>query len=149
MGFSIALSIDFHSEKESTVGVIEIDSFQEHFIAPLTYWSADDYKRHWKLSIERILKLSATSCLITSMLNPAEASFIFWWPMYLAGDTVFIQNQILFFDKLEPAFDEGDIYASIPERQTVDVDGNVISEWSIHRKDLEDFLVALVASFEK
>lgn len=43
----------------ASLGFIQIGSFQERFIASLMYWSADDYKRHWKEAIERILYSSS------------------------------------------------------------------------------------------
>src|SRR5262245_1505378 len=115
----------------ASLGVIQIGYFQERFIASLMYWSADDYKRHWKQAIERILHSSDVSCLITSMVDPATASHIVWWPMYRVNDSVFIQNHILFFDQLQSSFDERNPFSSVTERQTVDEDGNRISEWSV------------------
>lgn len=145
MAFSIRLLPDSVPDLDPGViaglGVIEIESFQERFIASLMYWSADDYRRHWRQAIERITQASAVSCLITSMLDPATASHIFWWPMYLVKNTVFIQNHILFFDKLLSPFDERNPFSFVPERRTIDEDGNKISEWAVQIGDLEEFLI--------
>lgn len=144
MAFSIELLPDPVPDLDpgviASLGIIEIGSFKERFIASLMYWSADDYRRHWKQAIERVLQSSTVSCLITSMLNPKTASLVFWWPMYRVNDTVFIQNHILFFETLQSPFDERNPFSFVPVRRTVDEDGNKISEWSVRISDLEGFL---------
>jgi len=145
MTFSINLIPDSVPDLDpgviASLGVIQIDSFQERFIASLMYWSADDYKRHWKQAIERILHSSNVSCLITSMVDPTTGNHIFWWPMYRENDTVFIQNHIMFFDQLQSPFDERNPFSSVADRQTLDEDGNRISEWSVQINELEEFLI--------
>jgi contact-dependent growth inhibition (CDI) system CdiI-like immunity protein len=144
MGFSIGLISDPVPDLDigvvASLGVIQIGSFQERFIASLMYWSADEYKRHWKQAIERIFHSSKDSCLITSMADPASASFIVWWPMYRVNEIVFIQNQILFFDQLQTPFDERSPYSFVPKRRIMNEDGESISEWSVRIDELEEFL---------
>lgn len=144
MAFSISLLLepvpDLEPGVKASLGLIKIGSFQERFSASLMYWNAEDYERHWKQAVARIIKSSAVSCLITSMLDPATANFIFWWPMYCEGDTVFIQNQILFLDQLPSPFDEHAPFSHVPERKILSEDGEKISEWFVSIKDLESFL---------
>jgi CdiI N-terminal domain len=144
MAFSIGLISDPLPKLDPGVvasfGVIQIGSFQERFIASLMYWGADDYKRHWKQAIERVLHSSDVSCLITSMVDPATATFIFWWPMYRVNENVFIQHQILFFDQLQSPFDERTPFSFVSKRQTINEDGERISEWSVRINELEEFL---------
>ena len=144
MSFSIELAnsqASISSEIDVGVGVIKIGSFQEHFMATLTYWEIDDYFNHWKVAIERVTQSTLASCLITSMVDPVTSSHIFWWPMYRENDTVIFQNHILFFDKLKSPFDERNPFLTVPERQTVDEDGNNISEWTVHISELMEFLI--------
>jgi hypothetical protein len=145
MAFSIDLIPDPVPDLDpgvvASLGTIQIGSFQERFIASLMYWSADDYKRHWRQAIERILHSSDVSCLITSVVDPTTANHIFWWPMYRVNEYVFIQNQILFFDQLQFPFDEQNPFSSVAERRTIDEDGNRISEWSVQIDELEEFLI--------
>jgi hypothetical protein len=54
---------------------------------------------------------------------------------------VFIQNHILFFDQLQSPFDERNPFSSVRGRQTINEDGNRISEWSIPIDELEKFLI--------
>jgi hypothetical protein len=145
MAFSIGLIPDTVPNLDpgvvASLGVIQIGSFQERFIASLMYWSADDYKRQWKQVIGRILYSSDVSYLITSMVDPTTGNHIFWWPMYRENGTVFIQNHIMFFDQLQSPFDERNPFSSVADRQTLDEDGNRISEWSVQINELEEFLI--------
>lgn len=145
MAFSIRLlpepTPEHESDEKVSWGEITIGPFRERFLSPLSYWSAADYERHWRQAAARIVQSPAPSCLITSMRDPAMANFIFWWVMYRAGDTVLVQNQILFLDNLSPPFDPDDPFSSISERRTVSEDGEEISEWSIPIKDVESFLI--------
>jgi hypothetical protein len=144
MSFSIGLLSDPVADLEPGViasyGRIEIGEFQERFIASLMYWGRGDYERHWKQALARILDSFNASCLITSIVDPAAASHLFWWPMYRVHDTVYIQNHILFFDSLSSPFNQNDPFPSIPKRRLVDEDGNHLSEWSVSIKDIESFL---------
>lgn len=147
MPFSIALVNDPNlrfpdfDPKVASLGIIEIGPYKERFIAPLMYWSVDDYRRHWEQAIERILfHQSDVSCLITSMADPAKSAFIFWWPMYRVNNkTVCIQNHILFFDKLQSPFDESNPFSSVPERRTINEDGDNISEWLVSIDEVRHF----------
>jgi CdiI N-terminal domain len=148
MAFSIGLLSDPVPDLDQGVvashGLIEIGSFQERFIASLMYWKADDYERHWKQALARIVESFDASCLITSIVNPSVASHLFWWPMYRVQDTVYIQHHILFFDTLSSPFNQNDPYSSIPRRRIIDEDGNHLSEWSVTTKDIESFLQEIV-----
>ena len=144
MAFSIRLLSDPVPNPEPCVrvsyGSIEIEAFNERFLTSLVYWSPDDYERHWKEALTRVVSSPDDSCLITSIVDPSAASHLFWWPMYREGDTVYIQNQILFFKNLPSPFNENDPFSSVPARQRMDEDGNRISEWAVSIKEIEAFL---------
>ncbi len=134
------LPSDMQSDKKANLGLIQIGAFEERFTASFAYWGPPDYERHWEEAIDRIVAGSSTSCLITSMASPSTASFIFWWPLYRLGNQVFIQNHILFFERLIVPFNENDPYASVRPRRTIDEDGHAISEWVTSIDDLRMFL---------
>lgn len=123
-----------------SIGVIILDSFQERFRALTTFWQPEDYERHWRDAVQRIVSSGRDSCLITSLHDPAESTMLVWWPMYRRGDTVYVQNAMLFFDQLSRPFDPSEPYASVPERVVVSEDGEAISEWQVCVSDLEGFL---------
>lgn len=144
MSFSITLQNhpppEVEPEAKVTLGTIQIGAFEERFSASLEYWNKNDYQKHWKTALNRIVNGTEVSCLITSMADPRKADFIFWWPMYRTGEKVHFQNQILFFEQLSAPFNENDPFASIKERETVTEEGHQISEWSVPISDLRDFL---------
>ena len=141
MAFSIVLLDEPASDIESgRLGLITIGSYQERFVAPITYWDVTNYRRHWRQAITRIVQGSVTSALITSMYDPAVANFIHWWPMYRLGDTVYFQNHILFLNELETPFEPNDPFRFVPERVVINSDGDKISEWSAPIADLESML---------
>ena len=70
------------------------------------------------------------------MYDPRSANFLMWWPMWRVGDTVFVQNQILFMDKIREGFDEEGLERYIPKRTTTTSEGERISEWSVSVKDI-------------
>ena len=63
--------------------------------------------------------------------------------MYRVGETVFLQNHLLFFDQLARPFSIDDPYSSLKDRETVDEDGNRISEWSVNFSEIESFARSL------
>lgn len=141
MAFSIDLLDEPASDLESgRAGLLIIGSYVERFVAAIDYWDVALYRRHWRQAITRIVQGSVTSTLITSMYDPSVANFIYWWPLYRLGDTVRFQNHILFFNELQTPFDPNDPFRFVPERLTVNNDGEKISEWSASISDLESFL---------
>ena len=120
-------------------GFVKLDTYEERFVAPLVYWTVAAYRRQWREGIRRCLDGQARSCLITSMRDPQTANFIQWWPLYRVVDDVYLQNQILLLDQIHGAFVPSEPYAHVPERRTVNADGERISEWHIRVEDLQEF----------
>ncbi|WP_226963066.1 hypothetical protein [Streptomyces mimosae] len=113
------------------MGVIRIGDFQEDFHASLSFWSADDYRRSWRSAFVALADDSAaTSCLVTSITDPANSNFIFCWPLYRSGETVFVQNSLIFLEELTSPFDPAEPWHSVLPRETVSEEGRPISEWA-------------------
>jgi hypothetical protein len=77
MSFSIKIPLtanQLRNAREAN-GVIVTGEFEETFTVPLEYWNAEDYRRHWKASLLKLLQ-KEDSCLITSMHDPEKANFI-------------------------------------------------------------------------
>ena len=137
--FSIQFEIESPSgrELELSLASLRIGDFMETFEVSLEYWTQEDYQQQWVDAVTRILSGEISSCLITSITNPATANLLFWWPIYQLQDCVIIQNQVLFLNELGQPFNENRPYDYVQERQTYSEDGAPISEWSTSVEDLQ------------
>lgn len=122
------------------VGLIQLGEFRESFCATLEYWTIKDYEESWNKALLRLTNGAATSCLITSFIDPLNANFLILWPLYRFGDEVAVQNQLLFSDQLSHVFDPTAPWESIHPYSAIDGDGRNISEWRIQMTDLREFL---------
>jgi hypothetical protein len=122
------------------VGRIVIGDFVETFRIPLGFWSESDYRRSWRQAFDALKgDPNSRSCLLVSMTDPESTNFLTCWPMYRDGDSVYIQNAIIFLDELESDFDIREPWASISPRCAIDEDGNKISEWVVSMDSVRDF----------
>lgn len=140
--------LQFIDEKEVEdntlkMGRIRIGDFSELFRASLSYWSISDYLKQWEEGLYRLLFEHKQSCLVTSMYNPAVANFIFWWVLYPEGDTVHIQNHVLFLNELDTTFSLDNLYDYVSPREILSEDGNKLSEWSIGTEAIREFYDSL------
>ncbi|MBL1109630.1 hypothetical protein JK361_34480 [Streptomyces sp. 5-8] len=96
----------------------------------LTYWDVGQYQTSWAQSL-RVLESEddATSCLISSITDPANINFIFCWPLYRSGDNAHVQNSIIFLEDLAEEFDPSEPWRFMEPRSTVDEEGHEVSEW--------------------
>ncbi|SRR5690606_3439636 len=124
----------------SAIGGMQLGDFEESFHASLSYWTREQYLSQWREAVSRLLSGEHISALITAMYNPKRSNFITWWPMYLVGRKVYIQNQILFLEELETPFNEKELYNFISKRETSSEDGEKISEWCVDIDSLIDFM---------
>ncbi len=129
--------------KEMQRGTIVIGEFKETFESPLLFWSVSDYQAHWKQALERIVSGALNSCLITSIYDPGISNFWIWWLLYREGQMVYIQNHLLFLERLKSVLDPLNPYIHIPERRVINEDGQQISEWQTSIKAIEQFLRTL------
>ena len=141
-GFSIILNGSTFETVGDMValGTISLGAFREDFHASLSYWDRGSYLAQWRDGLSRLVKGETRSAVVTSMYAPRFANFIVWWPMYLVGDRVHVQNQILFLAELGEPFAEADPYRFIADRETQNTDGERISEWPVNLSDIEAFL---------
>ncbi|WP_158920174.1 hypothetical protein [Streptomyces sp. NBRC 109706] len=122
------------------LGVIRIGAFQEEFHASLSFWSADDYRRSWRAGFAVLADdPAATSCLVTSISDPATSNFVFCWPLYRSGETVYVQNSLIFLEELTSPFDPAAPWHSVLPRETVGEEDQPISEWTTNMTALSEF----------
>jgi hypothetical protein len=79
------------------------------------------------------------AALITEYLGPEAATHLVWWPMYLVGEKVFFQNQLLFYDQLPGPFFLKIAFSFLRNRRTTTEEGEPISEWSVSLSEMEAF----------
>lgn len=116
-------------------GEIIINDFKEKFIMSLDSWSLNDYQQQWREGLAKIHQQSQ-SCLVTSAQNLTTKPLVNWWVLYRHGDTIFIQNHLLFGKRFATKlakipFTPATCYDYIPPRETISDDGTPISEWSV------------------
>ncbi len=143
-------SIDFQEEPllypyedrttPAASGLLVLGNTKEHFIASLYQWSKEDYQRQWRHAVEVLLDGKDRAALITEYLGPEIATHLVWWPMYLAGDRVFVQDQLLFYNQLPRAFSVENAFSFVRDRETKNTEGKTISEWSVSLSDVEAFV---------
>jgi hypothetical protein len=140
--FTITLSDDRLDSDGDVValGFLTIGQFHESFHASLSYWDRERYLLQWREALERLIEGEDRSALVTSMYDPGAAGYIFWWPLYAVGDSIHVQNHVLFLNDLVEPFDEAELYRFVRERETVSEDGQAISEWTVALSVIETFL---------
>lgn len=124
------------------MGLLTIGDYREGFAACLYRWNKKDYESQWREATRNLLEGRDRAALIVEYVGH-EAWKLEWWPMYRVGETVFLQNHLLFFDQLARPFSIDDPYSSLKDRETVDEDGNRISEWSVNFSEIESFARSL------
>ena len=139
--FCIAINSREIQDSQSTCyGSIEIGDFKEDFKINTSFWTPDEYVENWRKSITWLLKGNHKSCLITSITDPQDSTYLFWWPMYRVDQKVIIQNGILFFDQLQQPLDIENPHSSVLERETISEEGLPISEWETDIEGMITFL---------
>lgn len=121
---------------------IIINDYKEAMNIPLSYWTVNDYKINWLMSIEQGIKNRKHAALAVSMYEPDNANFIFTWVLYFCSAKVFVQNKILFLDECN-AFSAEKINEFIEPRITHNEDGVKISEWSTDMESVIKFYESL------
>jgi hypothetical protein len=123
-------------------GKIQLGAYVETFVASLVFWTPSQYEQHWHLAAKRMVEGAEKSALITSYIEPTlqPDEFLIWWLLYRDLDTVFVQNQFLFFERLRAPFSTSNPWDSIPNRRTVNDEGMKISEWTTTVDSFADFL---------
>lgn len=120
-------------------GLLVLGVGRETFLASLFQWRAQDYERQWAQAIAALLKGKKKAALITTYGSPEVATHLEWWPMYLVGNTVYFQNQLLFYHQLPRRFSIESSFSFLGDRNTVNEEGKKISEWRVPLTEVEAF----------
>lgn len=110
----------------------------------LTYWNVEQYQESWVRALRFLDRGSeTTSCLISSITDPANSNFVFCWPLYRSGESVRVQNSIIFLEDLAEEFLPEQPWRFVEPRSTIDEEGNEISEWETSMGEVRAFLSTL------
>jgi len=120
-------------------GVLVLGDVREYFLSSLYQWSKRDYETQWKHALKELLGGRNKAALITTYGSPEIATHLEWWPMYVKGGTVFIQDHLLFYDQLSAPFSMQQAFTFLRDRQTINEEGRAISEWKVDASDVEAF----------
>src|SRR6266481_8852395 len=85
-------------------GILILGEAKEYFGSSLYLWTKKDYESQWRHAIKTLHDGKDRAGLITEYVGSEAATHLEWWPMYVVGSRVFIQNQLLFFDQLAEPF---------------------------------------------
>jgi hypothetical protein len=143
MNFEIKLLKDsprfIEDQQQATWGLIRIGTFEERFLSYTEFWSERDYEHAWIVAIKMLLNGGAKSALVTDAHDPDKGGVSFIWPMYRVEEQVFIQNHMLLPETAPRPFMLEKIIEDIGPRETVDEEGERISEWQVYLQDLAAF----------
>ena len=121
-------------------GLLVLGEMTEYFGSSLYRWSREDYELQWRHALKSLLDGGKSAALITEYAGGPEAAMhLEWWPMYLVRDTVFVQDQLLFYDQLAKPFSVEKVFSFLSDRRTQDEEGNTISEWAVAIPEVEEF----------
>jgi hypothetical protein len=121
-------------------GLLVLGEAKEYFGSSLYRWSQKDYESQWRHAVKSLLNGGSKAALITEYVGGLEvATHLEWWPMYLVGNTVFVQDQLLFYDQLAEPFSVERAFSFLLDRRTENEEGKKISEWAVGISEVEDF----------
>ncbi|WP_216896914.1 hypothetical protein [Nocardia alni] len=123
-----------------SIGMMKLGADTEYFHAPTTYWSTDQYESSWNTALRRICDGAEVSCLVVAIEDPEAAAYIEVWPLYREDDTVHFQNHLIFMEQLDHKFNPNAPWDSVHSRETVNEDGNSVSEWTLPLQSVKNFL---------
>ena len=120
-------------------GLLVMGESKEGFCSSLYEWSKQQYESQWQRAIHVLLNESPKAALIVEYIGPDAASHLEWWAMYREGETVYLQDQLLFYSHLKEPFSLDAPFASLRDRETINTEGRQISEWSVSLSEIKQF----------
>lgn len=121
------------------LGVLVMGEAKERFCSSLHQWNKQQYESQWRQAIHMLLNESSKAALIVEYVGPDFSSHLEWWAMYREGETVYLQDQLLFYSQLRETFSLDAPFASLRDRETISEGGRQISEWSVSLSEIKQF----------
>jgi hypothetical protein len=150
MSFEILLEKEIveHFGVQALPGLIRLGEVEESFFSPVSFWGREEYLKSWHSALCRGLAKKQHSVLLTSMLDPKSSNFLMVWVLYFVGESVHIQNNVVFLDDVVSGFDVNDVNSYVGEREVVNEDGDRISEWVVPLSEVLSFKEKLNAALK-
>jgi hypothetical protein len=120
-------------------GLLVMGESKEGFCSTLYQWSKQQYESQWERAIDVLLNESLKAALIVEYIGPDAGSHLEWWAMYREGETVYLQDQLLFYSQLSEPFSLDAPFESLRDRETINAEGQKISEWSVSLQEIKRF----------
>ncbi|MGP6419379.1 hypothetical protein ACTZGP_11460 [Pseudomonas putida] len=141
MSFEILLEKEpsDHFGVQALRGLIRLSDQEECFFAPISFWGRQEYLSSWYSSLCCGLEGRKHSVLVTSMLDSEFANFLMVWVLYFVGESVHIQNNVVFLNDVVPGFNVDDVNSYFGAREVVNEDGDRISEWVVPLSEILSF----------
>ena len=143
MGFNIELLKNAPQFEDggqhASWGVITLGDFEERFLAYTDCWSVSDYEAAWLEAVDLIIAGSPKSALVTDAHRRGTRGATIVWPMWRKDDTVFVQNRLLLPERIPNPLTLRNIISGLGERQTLNDEGEPLSEWHISVSELRTF----------
>ena len=126
-------------------GRIELGAeLRERFVAPIGWWTREDYERQWVEGARRLVEGARESAFVV------EAGRL-WWTAWREGETVVLQQRLLLVEEeLAPAWtaDAAHLpYALVGERCSQSEEGADVSEWRVPLVAMRSFLERQVGTY--
>jgi hypothetical protein len=112
----------------------------EEFLANLSIWAKSDYESHWTRELKALLDGKPKVALVVSYNDPKASSNLEIWRVYRDREWAHFQNQLPWYSDLPKEFEISEMSQYIQDREVVTAEGNRISEWDVHIRDIESFL---------
>lgn len=136
--------VEAGSKRDELVATLTVGSMHETLLIPTEHWKLDDYVCQWEGATRSAVD-GRVSALITEMHDPLLANFFVLWPLYPAGEVVYVRNQLVMAERLPGPFDPSRVGEVVePRRGQRDEDGRKISEWFVSLADVEEFHLRLL-----
>jgi hypothetical protein len=131
---------DYTRSGEYADGRIVVDDYEETFSAALDVMSKRDYMAQWVAGIKRILRGHETSAIVTSYADRGGEILGMWYSLYRQADTavVLIHNHLMLRDVVGGNFAVARYFEFVPPYESVNEDGERISEWLTSVSDLTE-----------
>ena len=108
------------------------------FLVDLTHWNIAAYQHQWREGIERLVRGSGSSALMSAFRGRDESPHVMW-ALWRENGNVYVQEQSVVTADLDTPFNPDDPYMHVGERIPASENALPIPEW---RCDVEHVLAA-------